>query len=346
MSAPVHVRDKRDPGFAIVDNEIIEVHGPVIGPFGIAVYVALAVHAGQRGTCDRSITDLAHEVKASPRKVRDTIGMLAVAGLIEIEHRPTGAGRNHLPNVYTLLPVVKLAKYTGHPTAPHAVATAHSAVPLRHHMPKATASHADLKEQEQPRTSQDQQPPTPAPIAQPVPAATAATGDASLPDASPYANGHGPAPDPLPVEHTRKWDPFFAHVGAVLKLNAYQKRKPADPAAWARDLSLLFGPLSGNDPAAAVLLFDQFTAWAKRARYGSGKRWDFIKASTVNDHAAAWARDQQQAGSVTANGHAHDPTYHPSLAGMLADEARYGLSPEAKARAAEDNLPNLPGLPF
>lgn len=100
---------------------------------------------------------------------------------------------------------------------------------------------------------------------------------------------------PPQPERVRKWDPFFTHVGQTLALDPWQKRRPTEPASWARDLSKLFAPLCEANPTAACALFDQFIAWSKKTRYGSATRMTYIRSNTVREHAAAWVREVQRA---------------------------------------------------
>ena len=48
-------------GWFRVPNEIIDAHGPALGPFGIAVYCCLAHHADAGGLCWPSFNTIARE---------------------------------------------------------------------------------------------------------------------------------------------------------------------------------------------------------------------------------------------------------------------------------------------
>lgn len=116
------------------------------------------------------------------------------------------------------------------------------------------------------------------------------------------------------VQHVRKWDAFFQHVGDELALSPWQQRKPTDPQAWARDLAKLFGPVADNDPTTAARMFDQFIAWARTARYGSATRMTYLKASTVRDHAAAWIRETRHQAGETFEAYGPAPAVIQGLA--------------------------------
>lgn len=101
MSAPVIVRDDRKHDFFIVDNALIQKHGREIGPYGIAVYSALAMHANGARRCSPSVTSIANEIGACPRQVRAKMRQLAELGLISIE-APPARGAKSPTNTYVL----------------------------------------------------------------------------------------------------------------------------------------------------------------------------------------------------------------------------------------------------
>lgn len=88
-----------------VDDELIEVYGAKIGVYGIAVYSALAMLAGQSGPflyhASPTHAEIAAMLGCSRRKVMNTIAALADAGLIAVDGRTrTDGGR--MSNVYRL----------------------------------------------------------------------------------------------------------------------------------------------------------------------------------------------------------------------------------------------------
>ena len=269
-------KDKREPGFWITDNEIIEVYGAMIGPYGLAVYGALAMHAGQRGTCDPSIAAIAREIGASPRKVRSTIGELAAAGVISVEHRPTGKGKNHEPNAYALLPVAKLPKYTGQPTALPAAPTALSAEPLRHDVPNPTALSA--YKEEQARTEQEESPDS---------APTDAAGD--VPTATPDQDAW------LPVKVA-----ISTMFGGLTVTDAKGKLKPA-----VGNTLRIIGKAADDDPAGALAILARFNASKDREYCNRLSALPEAIGSWLGKHPSqAGPMVVSAGGAATLNGHA------------------------------------------
>lgn len=82
----------------------------------------------------------------------------------------------------------------------------------------------------------------------------------------------------------RKWTPFHEAVGASLG-NVRVFKAGGDPLAWSANLAAQFGKAAGGDVTAAIALWGSFEAWARAAKYGSGKRWDFVTKDTAADHA-------------------------------------------------------------
>lgn len=96
------VRDHRQPGWFWASNEMIDQAGAELGPYGIAVYMALARWAGKDGTCYPSIATIAKKLGCSSNKVRESLKNLTEAGWIKIEKRTDG--KRHQSNLYILLP--------------------------------------------------------------------------------------------------------------------------------------------------------------------------------------------------------------------------------------------------
>jgi hypothetical protein len=93
----MELRDQREPGWLWAGNDIIDVYGPKIGAAGIAVYMALARFAGNRGMAWPGLDTLCEKVSLSKPTLIKAIACLEGHGLIAVERRPGGA------NVYTLL---------------------------------------------------------------------------------------------------------------------------------------------------------------------------------------------------------------------------------------------------
>ena len=98
------VKSKRAFPFYIVDNAVLDIYGPKIGPYGIAVYSALARYADHEGACYPSTGSIARKTGICRRKVVSTIQLLADFKLIEIERRHSPKG-DRASNLYVLLPI-------------------------------------------------------------------------------------------------------------------------------------------------------------------------------------------------------------------------------------------------
>src|SRR5687767_7082953 len=91
---PDHLRDRRAQGWSWFDNAVIEHHGADLGPYGIAVYMALLTFvSGRSQSCFPSHATLARLTGMSRRPVRRAIEALLKAGLITRTHRSTLKGR-------------------------------------------------------------------------------------------------------------------------------------------------------------------------------------------------------------------------------------------------------------
>lgn len=86
--------NSRAPGFYQIDNRILQVFGPRMGPYGIAVYNALAMHANRHGECHPSYETIAAETGMSARQAKREIEKLCGLKLVAI--RDSSKGRvNH-----------------------------------------------------------------------------------------------------------------------------------------------------------------------------------------------------------------------------------------------------------
>ncbi len=103
MDDSIEIRDARASHRFFVDNAVITSYGKVLGPYGIAVYVALCMHAGKSTqTCWPSHKTLAEEIGIGPGKVRKCLQELKHLGLIAISAR-RGKNGGQTSNIYTLL---------------------------------------------------------------------------------------------------------------------------------------------------------------------------------------------------------------------------------------------------
>lgn len=105
------IRDRRMVNWFWVDNAVVDAFGPQIGPYGLAVYVALCRHAGDaKQTCWPSLQTIADETGMSRAKAYRTVHNLRDAGLIAIVNRASKASpKERDSSLYVLLPVKKAA---------------------------------------------------------------------------------------------------------------------------------------------------------------------------------------------------------------------------------------------
>jgi len=78
------VRDRR-PGFLRVYNDLYDNYGAQLGPYGLAVYVALCRYANQDSECWPSFATIAKGTGMSRRKVIYEIQKLERLGIIAVE---------------------------------------------------------------------------------------------------------------------------------------------------------------------------------------------------------------------------------------------------------------------
>ncbi len=100
----MEIRDERTDARFFVDNAVVFDYGQDLGPYGLAVYVALCAHA-KRSTqaCFPSHATLAREIGCGVAKVKEALGELRDLGLISITPRIGKEGQGS--NIYTLLNV-------------------------------------------------------------------------------------------------------------------------------------------------------------------------------------------------------------------------------------------------
>jgi DNA-binding MarR family transcriptional regulator len=89
--------------FFSIDNDIIKIHGKVIGALGVAIYTALACYANRKtGECWPAIGRLARDLDLARSTVKVYLRKLEAVGLITITERRDTAG-DPTSNRYTLL---------------------------------------------------------------------------------------------------------------------------------------------------------------------------------------------------------------------------------------------------
>jgi hypothetical protein len=100
------VNDMRRRPWSWFDNAIIHRYGASIGPYGIAVYMALLTYADKRRTCFPSLQTLSTILKINKKTVLKSLKRLEDCGLVRIEHRyrQREDGRSEcLANRYTIV---------------------------------------------------------------------------------------------------------------------------------------------------------------------------------------------------------------------------------------------------
>lgn len=175
MEAEIAVESHRKPGWFWADNTIIDDYGAAMGPYGIALYTALARHADNKGReCYPSYSTLAKETGMSRNKAIQTAELLVKLGLLAIEHRPPvdPAHDMHQTNVFRLLPVtITVTIYTPKEGVVHTVnhPSACGALPLVQDVDHGSAPHAPKEDSvNKTHKEQDRGAPTPLPVKRPA----------------------------------------------------------------------------------------------------------------------------------------------------------------------------------
>jgi hypothetical protein len=114
------VRDNRGPKYLKIYNDFYDRFGATLGPFGLAVYVALCRYIDVNDSdCNPSYATIARGTGMSRRKVIDVVKQLKLLRIIAIEQTP------YKPNVFILLDTS--APYAPQTSAPHAPPSARRA---------------------------------------------------------------------------------------------------------------------------------------------------------------------------------------------------------------------------
>lgn len=101
---PIAVADKRKRGYFTVDNILLDQYGKELGPYGVAVYVALARFANADAECWPSRRAIHERTGVSVAQVTREISKLAGLGLITIAPQFDEHG-DQVSNLYTLLDI-------------------------------------------------------------------------------------------------------------------------------------------------------------------------------------------------------------------------------------------------
>jgi Helix-turn-helix domain len=99
------VHDRRKQNFFMCDNVIIDQYARQLGPYALAVYMALLRHADRQNNCFPSLKYLADELAMGKDSVIKAIATLKEHKLISVKHRTDKAG-DAAPNLYFIREVV------------------------------------------------------------------------------------------------------------------------------------------------------------------------------------------------------------------------------------------------
>jgi hypothetical protein len=117
----MQIRDSRPRQFFWCDNVIIDHYARRLGPYALAVYMALLRHADSHTqSCFPSLHTLATELGMGKSLVIKAIEVLKTAKLISVKHRTTKAG-DAASNLYLIRGVVSHADHGGSPRRPRVV---------------------------------------------------------------------------------------------------------------------------------------------------------------------------------------------------------------------------------
>jgi hypothetical protein len=102
----MQIRDSRPRNFFWCDNVIIDDYARRLGPYALAVYMALLRHADQRSqSCFPSLRTLATELGMGKDSVIKALEALKKAKLISVKYRTSSAG-DAASNLYVIRGVV------------------------------------------------------------------------------------------------------------------------------------------------------------------------------------------------------------------------------------------------
>lgn len=101
---PFAVADKRKRGYFTVDNILLDQYGKELGPYAIAVYVALARFANADAECWPSRRAIYERTGVSVAQVTRELAKLTSLGLITITPQFNEHG-DQVSNLYTLLDI-------------------------------------------------------------------------------------------------------------------------------------------------------------------------------------------------------------------------------------------------
>lgn len=112
----IKVRDTRRPGWFWIDNELLDIYGPNIGAYGLAVYMALG-RVSRNGECKTTVRQIAAMLDVSPQTAMRALDKLIESGLVCLEKKSDGDG----PSIYFLCEVPKHPVPIGNRPVPEVV---------------------------------------------------------------------------------------------------------------------------------------------------------------------------------------------------------------------------------
>lgn len=120
-----HVRDKRGGDRYFIDNDFIRTYGRIVGPYGIAVYNVLALHAGidDQNAWPKYET-IAEIAGCSRRQVIRSVQQLEGLNIVKLTARKTKDGRR-TSNIITLLHKSEWQPVSSDRQSPPAVTDSH-----------------------------------------------------------------------------------------------------------------------------------------------------------------------------------------------------------------------------
>lgn len=100
----VAIRDTRRPGHFWADNEVLDVYGPKIGAYGVAIYMVLSRHANnETAQTFVSVKKICEKLAISKSTIKRAVAKMEEVGLIRVSSSADGQNSN----VYTLLEIAR-----------------------------------------------------------------------------------------------------------------------------------------------------------------------------------------------------------------------------------------------
>lgn len=101
----IEVADRRKHGYFTIDNVLLDVYGKELGPYGIAVYAALARFANRDEECWPSYATIAERTGVSRSQIIRMLAKLVELKIVAVTPRYNEKGEQ-TSNLYMLLDIV------------------------------------------------------------------------------------------------------------------------------------------------------------------------------------------------------------------------------------------------